>query len=60
LLEELDLDGYYLFHSIRAELLRRVGRWSEARQAYDDAIALTDNSRERDFLARSRDALPLD
>jgi RNA polymerase sigma-70 factor, ECF subfamily len=57
LVEELDLDAYYLFHSIRAELLRRLGRDAEAALAYDAAIARTENEAEREFLARGREAL---
>jgi RNA polymerase sigma-70 factor (ECF subfamily) len=49
-IEGLDLEGYYLFHAIRADFLRRLGRTEEAAQAYADAIARTDNARERDFL----------
>jgi RNA polymerase sigma-70 factor (ECF subfamily) len=54
---DLDLDGYHLFHAIRGSLLRRLGRNAEAAQAYDAAIARTDNATERDFLQRSRQAL---
>jgi RNA polymerase sigma-70 factor (ECF subfamily) len=54
LVEALALDDYYLFHSIRADLLRRVGRADEAARAYDRAIALNDNAAERDFLAGRR------
>jgi RNA polymerase sigma-70 factor (ECF subfamily) len=54
LLDALDLDGYHLFHAIRADLLRRVGRLADASVAYDAAIARTDNERERAFLERSR------
>jgi RNA polymerase sigma-70 factor, ECF subfamily len=57
LLDGLDLDGYYLFHAIRADLLRRLGRDDEAALAFTAAIARTDNARERDFLQRSRQAL---
>jgi len=57
LLEDLDLESYYLFHAIRADLLRRVGRRQDAALAYTAAIARTDNERERDFLQRSRQAL---
>src|SRR5262245_33665477 len=46
----LDLDSYYLFHAVRADLLRRVGCNRDAAQAYAAAIACTDNARERDFL----------
>jgi RNA polymerase sigma-70 factor (ECF subfamily) len=57
LLDELDLDSYYLFHAIRANLLTRLGRRDEAARAYDAAISLTGNAAERGFLTRSRDAL---
>jgi RNA polymerase sigma-70 factor (ECF subfamily) len=57
LVEGLDLTGYRLFHAIRADLLRRVGRNSEAALAYDEAIARTENATERKFLQRSRQAL---
>jgi RNA polymerase sigma-70 factor (ECF subfamily) len=57
LVEGLDLTGYRLFHAIRADLLRRVGRNSEAALAYDEAIAQTENATERKFLQRSRQAL---
>jgi RNA polymerase sigma-70 factor (ECF subfamily) len=48
--ESLALDGYYLFHAIRADLLRRLGRVSEAAEAYHAAIARTANAAEREFL----------
>ena len=57
LLDGLDLDDYHLFHAIRGDLLRRVGRRDEAALAYAAAIAHTENTRERDFLQRSREAL---
>jgi RNA polymerase sigma-70 factor (ECF subfamily) len=57
LVDGLDLGGYHLFHAIRADLLRRLGRNAEAAQAYDAAIARTANATERDFLQRSREAL---
>ena len=58
LVDGLDLDGYHLFHAIRADLLRRLGRNAEAALAYEAAIARTENAAERDFLRRSRQALP--
>jgi len=58
LVDDLDLGDYHLFHAIRADLLRRLGRNTEAAQAYDEAIARTENATERDFLRRSRQALP--
>ena len=54
LVDALGLDNYYLFHAIRADLLRRLGRTAEAALAYDAAIARTDNAAERDFLQRGR------
>jgi RNA polymerase sigma-70 factor, ECF subfamily len=56
-LDTIDLPGYYLFHSIRADLLVRLGRKAEAADAYDEAIGLTTNAMERAFLERSRRAL---
>jgi RNA polymerase sigma-70 factor (ECF subfamily) len=53
----LDLGSYHLFHAVRADLLRRLGRNDEAARAYDDAIALAKNTAERDLLQRSRQAL---
>jgi len=57
LVEGLDLGGYRLYHAIRADLLRRVGRRAEASLAYGAAIALTENEAERDFLERRRRSL---
>jgi len=57
LVDALDLGTYYLFHAIRADLLRRLGRDVEARTAYLRAIELTDNTAERDFLRRRRQSL---
>jgi RNA polymerase sigma-70 factor, ECF subfamily len=58
LVDRLDLGGYHLFHAVRADLLRRLGRSSEAADAYTSAIARTDNAAERELLERSRRALP--
>ncbi len=54
LVDSLDLDRFYLFHAIRADLLARLGRTAEAIAAYDEAIARTDNTAERRFLAVAR------
>jgi RNA polymerase sigma-70 factor (ECF subfamily) len=59
LVDGLDLAGYHLFHAIRADLLRRLGRNAEAALAYEAAIDRTRNAAERDFLRRSREALTL-
>jgi RNA polymerase sigma-70 factor (ECF subfamily) len=55
--EGLDLAGYHLFHAIRADLLRRLGRRADAAEAYEAAIALAGNAAERGFLERRRRAL---
>jgi RNA polymerase sigma-70 factor (ECF subfamily) len=57
LVDALDLDHYYLFHAIRADLLRRLGRGADAAAAYDAAIARTGNLVERDLLRRRRLAI---
>ena len=57
LIDDLDLDRYYLFHAIRADLLRRLGRITDAERAYDAAIARSENAAERAFLERSRTQL---
>jgi RNA polymerase sigma-70 factor, ECF subfamily len=57
LVEGLDLGTYYLWHAIRADLLRRLDRRSEASAAYQAAIELAENAAEREFLRRTRSAL---
>ena len=54
LVDSLDLDTDHLFHAIRADLLRRLGRDIEALEAYDRAIDHAENAAERDHLRRSR------
>jgi len=46
------LDDYYLLHSARADLLRRLGRAHDATAAYERALALAPSEVERDFLRR--------
>jgi RNA polymerase sigma-70 factor, ECF subfamily len=58
LVDGLDLDGYHLFHAVRADLLRRLGRDAEASAAYGAAIAGTGNAAERAFLEGRRRSLP--
>jgi RNA polymerase sigma-70 factor (ECF subfamily) len=50
LVDELDLDNYHPFHATRADLLRRLGRNSEAVAAYERAAAMAPTDAERDFL----------
>jgi RNA polymerase sigma-70 factor (ECF subfamily) len=52
--ERLDLGGYYLFHAIRADLLRRLGRDADAALAYQAAIAGTSNAAELAHLAAAK------
>ncbi|MBA3529337.1 MAG: RNA polymerase sigma factor [Propionibacteriaceae bacterium] len=52
LVDGLDLGNYYLFHAIRADLLRRLNRLDEAALAYEAALSQTENAVERDFLQR--------
>jgi RNA polymerase sigma-70 factor, ECF subfamily len=51
LVDGLDLNRYYLYHAIRADLLRRLARPGEAALAYGAALALTGNPAERAYLA---------
>lgn len=51
-----ELDAYPYLHSARADLLRRLERWTEAAVAYRRALTLTTNGPERTFLeGRLRD-----
>jgi RNA polymerase sigma-70 factor, ECF subfamily len=52
-----ELDGYYLLHATRAELLQRLRRHEDAMIAYDRAIVLAGNEVERAHLARRRSEL---
>jgi RNA polymerase sigma-70 factor (ECF subfamily) len=47
-----DLENYYLAHSARADLCRRLGRTSEAKASYERALNLTQQEPERQFLER--------
>ena len=47
-----DLDGYHLFHALRAALLSCLGRTEEAKAASDQALALAVNPAERELLTR--------
>lgn len=50
LTDELSLDHYYLFHAIRADLLRRLGHAGQAEAAYRAAIERTGNAAEIAFM----------
>src|SRR3984885_1524166 len=49
-LERGELANYYLAHSARADMYRRLGRTAEARSSYEKALALTRQEPERQFL----------
>jgi len=49
-MEDGELANYYLAHSARADMYRRLGRTAEARSAYEKALALTQQEPERRFL----------
>lgn len=57
LVEELDLERYYLWHAVRADLLGRVGKFEESESAYAQAIAACENERERRFLEKKKKAV---
>lgn len=52
LIDGLDLSGYHLFHSARADLLRRLERVEEAADAYREALRLDPPRRDRRYLER--------
>ncbi|MFE7852938.1 RNA polymerase sigma factor [Streptomyces sp. NPDC057403] len=58
LVDTLDLDAYHVFHAVRADLLRRLGREAEAAHAYDAALERAESPAERAFLERRRRQLP--
>jgi RNA polymerase sigma-70 factor, ECF subfamily len=51
------LAGYHIYHAVRADLLRRLGRSQTSRVAYDRAIELAGNTAEIAHLTRRRDQL---
>jgi RNA polymerase sigma-70 factor (ECF subfamily) len=56
-IDGLPLESYYLFHAVRADLLRRLGRRPEAAAEYEAASVATDNEAERAFLAAARNTV---
>ena len=55
--DEPQLASYSYAAAARADFLRRLGRYDEARASYDEALLLTENDVERDFLLRRLDEL---
>ncbi|WP_252272712.1 RNA polymerase sigma factor [Pseudomonas subflava] len=58
ILERGELADYHLAHAARADLNRRLGRWSEARAAYQRALQLSQQGADRQFLERRLAELP--
>jgi RNA polymerase sigma-70 factor (ECF subfamily) len=58
LLDRLELDQYHYLHATRAELLQRIGRFEDARAAYERALELVHSDAERRFLERRLADLP--
>jgi predicted RNA polymerase sigma factor len=52
LVDEPALKAYHLLGSVRGDLLCKLGRYDEARAAFEAAAALASNRRERDLLLR--------
>ncbi len=52
LMREPALKGYHLLPSVRGDLLHKLGRYEEARAAFEEAAALAGNRREHDLLRR--------
>ena len=46
------LDGYYVLHATRADMLRRAGRLPEAAESYRAALAIVTSDAERRFLSK--------
>jgi RNA polymerase sigma-70 factor (ECF subfamily) len=51
------LDGYFYYHGLRGGLLKQLGRWSEAREAFDRAIALANSTAEAAHIRQQIDKL---
>ena len=60
IVDGLSLNDYYLYHAVRADLLRRLDRRGEAARAYEQAIARTQNSAECRFLERALERMRAD
>ncbi|WJN60399.1 RNA polymerase sigma factor [Pseudomonas sp. SO81] len=58
ILERGELGDYHLAHAARADLNRRLGRWDEARSAYQRALQLSQQGMDRQFLERRLAELP--
>lgn len=54
LVDELDLQQYHLWHAVRADLLKRMGRFEESEEAYKLAFAGCENAAEKNFLQKKK------
>ena len=52
------LTGYHLLHSVRGDLLLKLGRFTEAREEIQRAIAMTENKREQSLLSEKLKQIP--
>jgi RNA polymerase sigma-70 factor (ECF subfamily) len=57
LVDAIELPKYHLFHAVRADLLRRLGRTAAAVCAYRAALERCSNQKERDLLMRQCESL---
>jgi RNA polymerase sigma-70 factor, ECF subfamily len=57
LVDAIELPRYHLFHAVRADLLRRLGRFADAATEYQFAIERCENVVEREFLNQQRRSL---
>jgi RNA polymerase sigma-70 factor (ECF subfamily) len=57
IVDDLDLDTYHLFHATRADLLARLGRYTDADRAYDRALTLANNAAEHALLEGKRQSV---
>jgi len=57
LVDAIDLPKYHLYHAVRADLLRRIGRTADAASAYRLALDHCGSKKERDFLTRQCQSL---
>jgi RNA polymerase sigma-70 factor (ECF subfamily) len=58
IVDRLELEDYHYLHSTQGELLRRLGRTDDAREAYLRALALVSDDAERRLLERRLAELP--
>ncbi|MDQ4501073.1 RNA polymerase sigma factor [Sinomonas sp. ASV322] len=57
IVDDLSLSGYHVFHAVRADLLRRLARFAEAADEYEEAARLAPGEGERKWLEQRRNGL---